>query len=418
VYDGLARLVNRSETRPTGTRVSSFAYIGASDRPRTEDQRDGSGSLQKTKAFLYSGGRLAGIAVTPTGAGTTNYAYDSDPAGDVSQLVDDGGAARASYAYDPYGASDAALSRGDVDPEDPTNPFRYGAKAFDSGSQTLDMGARRFDADTARFVQRDSFTDASADLDLGLDETGSNRYALAAGNPIGLGELDGHLTYRRFLNGIRLTPLQRRQMFAHFFRVFRGTKSHYRWDWGFGRGLGQFLGWEIASGRIRPGGQGSQWWKGVNGWMAQDLRDAQRLLKRGKRRSAVRDVNLWMKYGIESHRGRTTRSRQQAALWNAHQHSVHCGIAFGSGVYVGEPHSEQDFIRYAIKAVDLAAIAQRPTDSDEIVFPVSQIYTQHYPANGGDVNELYNFLILAIISGKLPADKNSGIDTTRWQPAC
>ena len=55
------------------------------------------------------------------------------------------------------------------------------------------MGARRFGPDTARFLQRDNFQGATADLGLALDPLTQNRYALASGNPISFVEWDGHV---------------------------------------------------------------------------------------------------------------------------------------------------------------------------------------------------------------------------------
>jgi hypothetical protein len=105
-------------------------------------------------------------------------------------------------------------------------------------------------------------------------------------------------------------------------------------------------------------------------------------------------------------------------LWNAHQHSVHCGIAFESGNYVGELEKERKFISQAIQAVDLAAVGKRPTDSDDIVTPATYIYPRHYFANSGDLNAMQNFLNYAVNSGQLPRDRNVGLDTTRWRPSC
>src|SRR5688572_27849370 len=56
------------------------------------------------------------------------------------------------------------------------------------------MGARRFSTDLTRFLQRDEYEDGRADGDLAVDGHTQNRYALAAGNPVGFIELDGHVS--------------------------------------------------------------------------------------------------------------------------------------------------------------------------------------------------------------------------------
>lgn len=49
--------------------------------------------------------------------------------------------------------------------QQPLNPYRYSARRFDSGSQTIDMGARRFGPDVARFLQPDLFLGSLVNLD-------------------------------------------------------------------------------------------------------------------------------------------------------------------------------------------------------------------------------------------------------------
>src|SRR2546429_237725 len=62
-----------------------------------------------------------------------------------------------------------------------------------SGSQSYDMGARRFGPDVAHFLQTDLFQGALSNVSLALDPLTQNRYAVASGNPIGYVEWDGHL---------------------------------------------------------------------------------------------------------------------------------------------------------------------------------------------------------------------------------
>ncbi|MDQ3328473.1 MAG: hypothetical protein M3506_08130, partial [Chloroflexota bacterium] len=87
---------------------------------------------------------------------------------------------------------DSDLSAGDESANTPTNPYRYTGKRYDSGSKTLDMGARQFSPDTGRFLQMDTYSGELQDMALGTDPLTQNRYALAAGNPISFVEVDGH----------------------------------------------------------------------------------------------------------------------------------------------------------------------------------------------------------------------------------
>ena len=102
---------------------------------------------------------------------------------------------KASYGYDAYGGRDATLSSGDdVNGRelDPLNPYRYTARRLDTGTGTLDMGARRFGPDSQTFLQPDYYQGALANLGLSLDPLSGNRYSLAAGNPVSYVEVDGH----------------------------------------------------------------------------------------------------------------------------------------------------------------------------------------------------------------------------------
>jgi RHS repeat-associated protein len=55
------------------------------------------------------------------------------------------------------------------------------------------MGFRDYDPGLNRFLSRDSYNGALADLDLGLSPWTMNRYGFAGGNPVSLIELDGHI---------------------------------------------------------------------------------------------------------------------------------------------------------------------------------------------------------------------------------
>jgi RHS repeat-associated protein len=94
--------------------------------------------------------------------------YGYDASGSVSQLLTATGAVSATYGYTVYSDEDPQLSRGDTLKDSgtgaknhsPTNPIRYSAKRWDTGSGTLDMGARRFGPSTSRFLQQDRYGSA------------------------------------------------------------------------------------------------------------------------------------------------------------------------------------------------------------------------------------------------------------------
>lgn len=198
-YDALDRVAEQTESHgATGSpRTTLLSYLGLGSAVSNETQHngdDGSDPLLTTKSYSYDAyGHRSGLTNAPTGgtAATSTYGYDVH--GSVSLLLGDTGTASASYGYRPYGAADAELTKGDLNADNPLNAFRYAAKRLDSGSGSIDMGARRFGPDTARFLQRDAFNGATADLGLALDPLTQNRYALASGNPISFVEWDGHV---------------------------------------------------------------------------------------------------------------------------------------------------------------------------------------------------------------------------------
>jgi len=54
------------------------------------------------------------------------------------------------------------------------------------------MGARRYNSDFGRFIQRDAFLDSNSDLALDLSARTQNRNLFASSNPVNLIEFDGH----------------------------------------------------------------------------------------------------------------------------------------------------------------------------------------------------------------------------------
>jgi RHS repeat-associated protein len=144
-----------------------------------------------TESYSYDDtGERVGMKRTG-GPNFGDYYYARNLHTDVSLLETDGGAAKAAYVYKPYGAQDS-LSFGDLESPDTLNSFRFNDKRLDSGSVTLDMGARRYSSDVGRFVQPDFFTDAVADRGVILDPSLQNRYVFGSANPTNSIEIDGH----------------------------------------------------------------------------------------------------------------------------------------------------------------------------------------------------------------------------------
>jgi RHS repeat-associated protein len=189
------RHVSERETHQGKTpRTTSLTYRGLSKDTTEEVQKDDSGTLITTKDYTYDAyGHRLSMTNTPNGQPSQTFTYGYNVHDSVSQLIDSNGNATASYGYRPYGDADTGQTQGDTDTKNPTNAYRYGAKRFDSGSGTLDTGARRFGPDTGHFLQQDVFHGALADLALGTDPISQNRYAMAGGNPLSYIEWDGHM---------------------------------------------------------------------------------------------------------------------------------------------------------------------------------------------------------------------------------
>lgn len=213
--DALDRVVKQTEMHKgagTENRTVAFTYLGLSENlssevststgSRTDAAVSGDSS---TKTYSYDAymtryrmtdsskvDKADGTSSTTTATAT----YASDPHSSVSMLLHDSGTeagtVKAAYGYTAYGDQDDKLSSGDTDKKKPFNPFRYSGQRYDSGSGTLQTGARRYDPGATRFLQQDVFKNAVADLGLTMDPLSQNRYALASGNPTGNIEIDGH----------------------------------------------------------------------------------------------------------------------------------------------------------------------------------------------------------------------------------
>jgi RHS repeat-associated protein len=199
-YDALDRLNHEEETHGTSSRKTIMNYQGLSDLVTKETHRNPStDALIKSKSYSYDsyGHRISMTDTLASGSAQT-YTYAYDVHGSVSMLLDSTSEAKAAYGYTAYGDADAGLTKeggltASQSQSDPFNAYRYSARRLDSGSGSIDMGARRFGPDTSRFLQPDYFNGAVDDLNLSIDPLTQNRYALAGGNPISFVEWDGHM---------------------------------------------------------------------------------------------------------------------------------------------------------------------------------------------------------------------------------
>ncbi|MDQ3091132.1 MAG: hypothetical protein M3R46_05600 [Actinomycetota bacterium] len=215
VYDGADRVAKQWErhTRGAETRArdTDYSYLGLTSEVVRERQWNAlnkqpyeaigqGGLLQKTRGYGYDAyERRTSMTNTPNGGTSSSYSYARNVHGDISLLLGATGTATAAYGYTAYGAQEDGLTTNaesttgtGFQQTEPLNAFRFNDKRYDTGSLSIDMGARRYGPDTGRFLQNDYYRGALDDLDLSTDPLTSNRYGFAGGNPINFVELDGH----------------------------------------------------------------------------------------------------------------------------------------------------------------------------------------------------------------------------------
>jgi RHS repeat-associated protein len=222
VYDGFDRVVEQH----TDGAVTEKTYDPL-DRTATKTTDAGTAE-EGTTEFVYLGLTEQVLAEIVDGQVTTSYQHDAagqplsqtkhdpsgtdpdedsfygyNPHGDVAGITDETGNTRATYGYTAYGSDDESLftgvdrpDAGDPEDQEPYNAYRYAGKRFDHGTGTYDMGFRDYHPGLNRFLTRDVFNGALADLSLGANPWSLGRYTFAAGNPTTLVEYDGHLAVR------------------------------------------------------------------------------------------------------------------------------------------------------------------------------------------------------------------------------
>jgi RHS repeat-associated protein len=194
-YDPLDRTSTKVTDAGTAQeKTTDFNYLGLSSEVLDEEV---AGIVEKSYQYAPWGERLSQTKRNSGGTGEDAY-YGYSPHTDVEQLTDGTGDTKATYGYTAYGSNDDAQFTGvdKPDPQDPTkqpyNAYRYNAKRWDQASGNYDMGFRDYSPGLNRFLSRDSYNGALADMRLGISPWTGNRYSFAGGNPITGVEIDGH----------------------------------------------------------------------------------------------------------------------------------------------------------------------------------------------------------------------------------
>ncbi|MER7473983.1 DNRLRE domain-containing protein [Micromonospora sp. NPDC000018] len=190
-YDPFDRTVSQT----VGDKTTVFTYLGMDNQVLREEV---AGKAKKSYQYAPWGQQLTQIKHSDDGSREySQFIYR--PRGDVIGITKEDGKTRATYGYTAYGKDDESQFTGVDKPgaqpegEEPYNAFRFNASRWDSGSGTYDMGFRNYDPGLNRFLTRDMYGGAMADMGLATDPYTGNRYSFAGGNPISFVELDGHL---------------------------------------------------------------------------------------------------------------------------------------------------------------------------------------------------------------------------------
>jgi RHS repeat-associated protein len=180
VYDALDRVSRQTISGTGGPSTTTFAYRDLGEEELSETTGG------QTTTFSYDAfDERVGMRVDDR-----SFTFARNVRGDVSALIGPASSAAAAYGYTPYGKLDAGLTSSD--PSAPANPFQFNDRRFDAGSNTIDMGFRRFGPEVGRFLENDFYATALEDIDLGDDPLTQTRYGYGGGNPIGFVEVDGH----------------------------------------------------------------------------------------------------------------------------------------------------------------------------------------------------------------------------------
>ncbi|WP_306319994.1 MULTISPECIES: polymorphic toxin-type HINT domain-containing protein [unclassified Streptomyces] len=194
-YDAFDRTI-REHTDGDDPKTKNFTYLGITSKELREQTEGGD-----TNSFQYApwGQKLTQVK-KPDGKDEETAQYVYHPHGDVEALTERDGTTKSTYGYTAYGQNDQEQFSGADKPdedgqekEDPYNSYRYNSMRYDTASGDYDMGFRNYDPGLNRFLTRDMYGGALADMSLTTDPFTGNRYAFAGGNPVSFVEIDGHL---------------------------------------------------------------------------------------------------------------------------------------------------------------------------------------------------------------------------------
>ncbi|MEQ4207936.1 RHS repeat-associated core domain-containing protein [Actinopolymorpha sp. B9G3] len=194
-YDPLDRTASKTtDVGGAGEKTTDYEYLGHSNKVVTELV---AGQVKKSFSYDAYGQRLTQTTALD-GGGSEDAHYSYSPHTDVDALTDAAGDTKATYGYTAYGNDDEDLFTGIDKPDtqnpdqEPYNPYRYTAKRYDPATNSYDLGFRDYSPGLNRFLTRDTYNGALADMNLATDPFNGNRYGYAAGNPITRLDYDGH----------------------------------------------------------------------------------------------------------------------------------------------------------------------------------------------------------------------------------
>jgi RHS repeat-associated protein len=178
-YDPFDRTVSQTAAGKT----TLFTYLALDELVLREDVTD-----KADKSYQYAPWGQQLTQIKHKDDGTREYSqFTYRPRGDVIAITKEDGNTRATYGYTAYGEDDDSQFTG-ADKPDPANPdaepynaFRFNASRWDAGSGTYDMGFRNYDPGLNRFLTRDYYGGAMADMNLTTDPYTNNRYSFAGG---------------------------------------------------------------------------------------------------------------------------------------------------------------------------------------------------------------------------------------------
>ncbi|MFL6057142.1 MAG: polymorphic toxin-type HINT domain-containing protein, partial [Actinoallomurus sp.] len=195
-YDPFDRTVTRvADAGGANEKTTTYNYLGTTQDILSEEEN---GKVAKTYQYGLEGDRLSQVKIASDGSkDPTYYSYSSHA--DVDAVTDSSGDNKATYGYTAYGANDDSQFSGADKPsttpdptQEPYNAYRFNAKRWDPATGDYDMGFRDYDPGLNRFLTRDMYNGALADMNLTTDPFTGNRYAFGGGNPISNVEIDGH----------------------------------------------------------------------------------------------------------------------------------------------------------------------------------------------------------------------------------